>query len=217
MRREWSKEGKLSIGGPCQAVATLGETFLTRMFSSRLWFHSNRLCCLGLRRTSTVPSPKTLSTNAGEDFGYYDVILPPEPYVWGVSHIIPRTVPPSILKPHYALGLDAKSGKTRGHSGAETLLPLGGDEERRIRCAASLAKKVLEYAGTLVRVCMSRVQISPRLIFGRTGRRYHKFHRRCHSRIYHLPFCLPVPSTLSRFPPIMLHKRQQHHCTRDSR
>ena len=42
------------------------------------------------------------------DFGDYDIILPPEPYVWGVSHIHPRPVPDGIARPTYALRGDHK-------------------------------------------------------------------------------------------------------------
>jgi len=36
--------------------------------------------------------------------------------------------------------------------GDSVTIALGGDEERRLRNAAILAKKVLQYAGTLVKV-----------------------------------------------------------------
>ena len=86
-----------------------------------------------------------------EHFGSYSVILPPEPFVFGVSHIPQRPVPSHIPRPpyltssthhQYALGGSPNDGRIR----------LGGSEERRLREAARLAREVLEYAGTLVKV-----------------------------------------------------------------
>ena len=37
-----------------------------------------------------------------EDFGDYEIILPPEPPIFGTSHITPRSVPEHILRPPYA-------------------------------------------------------------------------------------------------------------------
>lgn len=37
-----------------------------------------------------------------EDFGDYEILLPPEPPIFGVSHISPRSVPRHIPKPPYA-------------------------------------------------------------------------------------------------------------------
>ena len=100
-----------------------------------------------------------LQRRAGSEanFGDYHIILPPEPFVWGVSHIVPRVVPPNIVKPPYALKSRETSRNIHhnhrdlAHGDSETI-PLGGDEERRLRNAAILAKKVLQYAGTLVKV-----------------------------------------------------------------
>src|ERR1700733_11452188 len=84
------------------------------------------------------------------DFGTYSIILPSEPYVFGVSHIIPRSVPPNIVRPHYALSNNAEDYSTVKDDGK---IVLGGEAERRLRGAAKLAKEVREYAGKLVQVC----------------------------------------------------------------
>ncbi|KAJ7762366.1 peptidase M24, structural domain-containing protein [Mycena maculata] len=85
-----------------------------------------------------------LSLNSrGREFGSYATILPKEPFVWGISHITPRSVPTHIARPPYAGGSSALQdvgGK----------IELGGIAERRVRAAAKLARDVRELASTLV-------------------------------------------------------------------
>ncbi|KAJ8519687.1 hypothetical protein ONZ45_g3381 [Pleurotus djamor] len=90
------------------------------------------------------------SPDSPPDFGDYSIILPPEPFVFGVSHITPRHVPDSIQRPPYA---DSKSINKDPYAYPTTpLVPLGGSEEHRLRSAAALAKQVREFAGSLVKV-----------------------------------------------------------------
>ncbi|KAI0920822.1 hypothetical protein AcW1_005011 [Taiwanofungus camphoratus] len=138
---------------------------------------------VGLRRHLTDTSAQGSGRSSSEeqyDFGDYDVILPKEPFVWGVSHITPRTVPPHIRRPRYALAPNARSSPQHidtasgnQHDSARTELdeerraghePDGqrrpfedqridpGEDETRLRNAARLATKVLKYAGSLVKV-----------------------------------------------------------------
>jgi methionyl aminopeptidase len=105
------------------------------------------------------PHGKSFSTTAEEedfvDFGSYEVILPEEPFVFGVSHIRPRNVPEHILKPPYALTADGMPEQTpRANSGK---IKLGGEAESRIREAALLAKKVREFAGNQVKVSTATI------------------------------------------------------------
>lgn len=120
-----------------------------------------------------------------EDPGLYEVILPPDPPIWGVKHITPRTVPDTILKPPYVTrsrianrGKGSLLASTNGllenvdagpdstvnddentaanfnhdpYSG-DGRIKLGSEDEKRLRRAGHLAKRVLEMAGTLVRV-----------------------------------------------------------------
>lgn len=115
-----------------------------------------------------------------EDPGLYEVILPPDPPIWGVSHIKPRTVPDSTPKPPYVarrrvgegrLG-NSSSGNTADADATQAILDdekvisnfnhdpytgdgrikIGSEDEKRIRRAGSLAKRVLRMAGKLVRV-----------------------------------------------------------------
>jgi methionyl aminopeptidase len=90
-----------------------------------------------------------------EDSGVYSIIFPPDPVVWGVSHIKPRTVPPHIVRPPYALpGNDAPDPPSHQSAGK---IKLGGEAEHKIREAALLAKKVREFAGTQIKVCKADV------------------------------------------------------------
>ncbi|CAA7259440.1 unnamed protein product [Cyclocybe aegerita] len=85
-----------------------------------------------------------------EDFGEYSIILPEEPFVFGVSHIRPRTVPAHIKKPPYALpGGEQAFGIPKQNSGK---IPLGGLEESLLEQAGSLAKKVRQFAGIQVKI-----------------------------------------------------------------
>jgi hypothetical protein len=118
---------------------------------------------LGLTRshTFTPRRPGTPGTDdeenedsepdADECFGNYSVILPPEPFVFGVSHIPQRPVPSHIPRPPY-LTSSAQDPFAFNGSSNDGLIRLGGSEERRLRQAARLAREVLEYAGTLVKV-----------------------------------------------------------------
>ncbi|KAG8219039.1 hypothetical protein J3R82DRAFT_4795 [Butyriboletus roseoflavus] len=108
---------------------------------------------------------RSLSTHVPDEeasFGSYSVILPEEPLVWGVSHIRPRPVPPSIGRPPYARTLaDDKSTSHPSRSGDpqesyldDNRIRLGSEEETKLRASAKLARKVREFSGTLVRVGM---------------------------------------------------------------
>ena len=96
-------------------------------------------------------------------FGSYSVILPEEPFVWGVSHISPRTVPSSIGRPPYARALaekdkhsphssESRSGHSRERSKDDSRIRLGTEEETKLRASSRLARKTREFSGTLVRV-----------------------------------------------------------------
>jgi methionyl aminopeptidase len=108
-----------------------------------------------LRFRATVTAAKFSSQTTGDhDFGNYDIILPPDPIVWGTSHIVPRTVPehiprPPYVKPGHIIGLNEDAEESYEGDG---LIRLGSPEELKLRKAAQLAKRVREYAGTLVKV-----------------------------------------------------------------
>ncbi|KAH0588180.1 hypothetical protein H2248_006895 [Termitomyces sp. 'cryptogamus'] len=96
----------------------------------------------------------TSSEDSGPDvdFGDYSIILPEEPFVWGVAHITPRNVPDNIERPPYAQPGYTETGC---HSSTGRTIPeriaLGGEANARLRDAANLARKVRDYAGTLIK------------------------------------------------------------------
>jgi methionyl aminopeptidase len=92
-----------------------------------------------------------ISDLGAEFFGTYSVILPPEPFVMGVSHIVQRPVPEHIPRPSY-MTPSAHGQSTLGEASGDGRIQLGSSAERRLRQAARLARDVLEYAGTLVKV-----------------------------------------------------------------
>jgi methionyl aminopeptidase len=95
-------------------------------------------------------------TTAGKlpDFGAYSVLLSEEPFVFGVAHVIPRVVPPHIVRPPYAQGA-AGAGKGKEKEGEleveDPRVVLGSVDEVRLRAAAALARDVRELAGSLVK------------------------------------------------------------------
>ena len=154
------------------------------------------------------------------DFGDYSVVLPPEPFVFGVSHIKPRPVPPHIPKPPYA-GIsrvaenepDSYEGDGGLRSGKRERIALGGESEFRIREAAKLAKKVRVYAGSLVQVCafvyltrIVKVLTIPISVRNMKGWRNDRHHRRGCSRVYHRSRCLPFSTSLFWFSALLLYK-----------
>ncbi|OBZ70305.1 Methionine aminopeptidase 1B, chloroplastic [Grifola frondosa] len=101
-----------------------------------------------------VPCRRLATTHAGSEssahdfeFGYYDVILPKEPFVWGTSHITPRTVPEHIPRPSYVLASGSSDNPVLRR---RKIAP--GEDEARLRRAAAFASEVLQYAGSLVQV-----------------------------------------------------------------
>ncbi|KAH9833835.1 methionine aminopeptidase [Rhodofomes roseus] len=109
-----------------------------------------------LRPYTSAPAEDT-DGEEDYDFGAFGVILPEEPYVWGVSHITPRAVPAHIARPPYARG-----------EGVRLVLEdrptqLGGADERRLREAARLARDVLRFAGSLVEVGVTTDSIDGQL------------------------------------------------------
>ncbi|KAM6496439.1 methionine aminopeptidase [Amanita muscaria] len=85
------------------------------------------------------------------DFGEYSVILPPEPFSFGVSHIKPRQVPDHIQKPSYAVITRKKKPSRTKHD----RVVLGTESEAHIREAGKLAKRVRGYAKSLIQVGIS--------------------------------------------------------------
>jgi len=106
---------------------------------------------------SPVSSPDTHS-DSYPDYGTYSIILPPEPFRFGTSHIPILPVSPSIPRPQYAI--EENLGKDQGQNNAEAgdawegdgRIKLNTDEEGKVRKAAGLARNVREFASGLVKV-----------------------------------------------------------------
>ncbi|KLO14520.1 methionyl aminopeptidase [Schizopora paradoxa] len=89
-----------------------------------------------------------------EDFGEYDIILPPDEPVWGVDHILPRSVPSGIIRPLYAAlnrpGPLDSSHDERARSG-DGRIDIRSEVVSKLRRAGALAKEVLRDAEGLVK------------------------------------------------------------------
>jgi hypothetical protein len=104
-----------------------------------------------IRRPTSSRSQPYSSTSTGE----YSIILPKEPFVWGVSHIIPHDVPVNIQRPPYARlnsAVNVSDSFNRDPYTDDGRICFGSSEEGSLRKAGSLAKDVLAFAGTLVKV-----------------------------------------------------------------
>ncbi|KIJ69753.1 hypothetical protein HYDPIDRAFT_104376 [Hydnomerulius pinastri MD-312] len=115
-------------------------------------------------RSSRFLSTRTPDEDEEELFGTYSVILPEEPFVWGVSHLTPRSVPNGIPRPPYVQTrstciLPSDGPSEPGSTGEDTQESYEGDgrielrsqDEHNLRASAKLASRVREFAGTLVR------------------------------------------------------------------
>ena len=110
------------------------------------------------RRLSTLPpadSSLDIHSDPYPDYGTYSIILPPEPFQFGTSHIPVLPVSPSIQRPQYAIERKDKSDtETKDPWEGDGRIELNTDEEKRVRKAAGLAKSVREFVGGLVKVCL---------------------------------------------------------------
>lgn len=90
------------------------------------------------------------------DPGEYEIILPPEPLVWGVKHIAIRDVPKDLARPPYAVQGVTIEEEDPYHGDpydGDGRIELGTEDERRLRRACALAKRTLSKASELIRVC----------------------------------------------------------------
>lgn len=87
-----------------------------------------------------------------EDDGEYEIIVPIDPHA-KPEHPSPRLVPSHILRPPYATPASIQLYKDTGHF-METYtgdgrIVLGSNEEKKLRQAATFARRVLNMAGSL--------------------------------------------------------------------
>ncbi|KAG7097552.1 hypothetical protein E1B28_004890 [Marasmius oreades] len=133
------------------------------MFSRFSQLPRSTSCARTIYPKKTLPHRTFTDANLGEDhdaydFGSYTVVLPEEPFVFGVSHITPRNVPNSVRKPPYALARHHDTN-TSTLVKREKLIRLGGVEEDGLRKSAGLAREVREFSGTLVKAGVTTNEI----------------------------------------------------------
>jgi methionyl aminopeptidase len=138
-----------------QSCRLSGRSSLMRSHAFSAWRHGTAID--DEDEDNDISKPDTDS----EHFGNYSVILPPEPFVFGVSHIPQRPVPSHIPRPPYLTSSTDNQQHTLGGPSDDGRIRLGGSEERRLREAARLAREVLEYAGTLVKVKAGTIILRP--------------------------------------------------------
>ncbi|KAI0677699.1 methionine aminopeptidase [Trametes maxima] len=112
-------------------------------------------------RCTRIPGRRLNSSHRGAAqsehdlrYGYYEVVLPQEPFVWGTSHIIPRVVPLHIPKPPYVpelLGPDADPPTAEENMlSSQRKFITDAEDLKKLRTSARFAGEVLNFAGTLV-------------------------------------------------------------------
>ncbi len=132
--------------------------------SSRPWRHrpptlTRHLSSPAAGKHEHEPESETVQPSEHDSrYGFYSVILPEEPFVWGTSHIIPRGVPPQIPRPPYVPDPSDPDEGQRSvmdrRMGTARKLITDPEDLVRLRRSARLAAKVLQYAGTLVQVSL---------------------------------------------------------------
>lgn len=117
--------------------------------------------CAGFQASSLSTASQlnpSVDREEDEDFGEYDIILPPDEPVWGVDHIIPRVVPSGIVRPPYAAlnrpGPLDSSHDERARSG-DGRIDIRGEAVGKLRRAGALAKEVLRNVEGLVKVILT--------------------------------------------------------------
>ena len=166
----------------------------------------------GHQGTVTHDEETDISELGAEFFGTYSVILPPEPFVFGVSHIPQRPVPSHIARPSYVTP-SARGQSDPSVSSGDGRIQLDGPGEWRLRRAARLAREVLEYAGTLVKVKLA--SSFPNHAYVQVDRHHHGCLGRRDSPIHRVSFSLSIAPWVFRFPKIVLYQREQHRSSRD--
>ncbi|KAL1719265.1 methionine aminopeptidase [Schizophyllum commune] len=164
-----------SRGQPAACFSTL--PFRTRpSCSSRIPGHastsllpsSSRFLRISARQNSPTCDPFDEDENTSlleqdkPDFGNYQILLPQEPFIFGVNHIKRRSVPKKIARPpNYPQdGEEVDPDADLPDAGASrVLIPLGGEEERKIRASCKLAAETLRFAGSLVKPGVTTVAI----------------------------------------------------------
>lgn len=108
----------------------------------RVRVHLQSAKCNASRRFSASPFDDELDPGHNPT-----IILPEKNAPSGVDHIKQKRVPSDIPWPDYAT-----SSQCMRPPGQASIIPLGGEDEAGIRAACILARDVLRFAGSLVKV-----------------------------------------------------------------
>jgi hypothetical protein len=104
--------------------------------------HLQSANCNALRRFSASPFDDELDPGRNPS-----IILPDENAPSGAHHIKRKRVSRDIPRPYYVTG-----SQCIRPPGQASIIPLGGEDEAGIRTACKLAREVLRFAGSLVKV-----------------------------------------------------------------
>lgn len=193
--------------------------------------------CLPAYRRSRIIRCRAFSESASsevelgdedDDFGDYEIILPPDPPIWGVSHISPRSVPLKIHKPPYVKEMDkdlSSSGDADPYHGdpyyGTGRLDLGTESEARLREAALLASRTLALARELVEVTsflLFRLSCIFRNMLGAIAKGWNndEHHRHRFARVHYLAQRISISAALRGLSTLCLYQREQHRRSRHS-
>ncbi|KIJ57225.1 hypothetical protein M422DRAFT_40725 [Sphaerobolus stellatus SS14] len=131
-------------------LCRIGPHFtISKDLSASIFYTRTRNIKHGAVHASRISAARFHGKSEREDeeddpFGAYDLILPSEPFIHGVKHIPMRFVPLHIPKPPYVGKTEDDPVAVEGPYVGDGRIELGGEDERKMRRAAQLAKKVLE-------------------------------------------------------------------------
>ena len=129
----------------------VGHVPIRRTRPPALWYFRRHVTSESNQPQASEPSEHDVR------YGYYDVILPEEPFVWGTSHIIPRGVPPQIPRPPYVPDPSNPDAlRKEDPSRAKRKLITDREDLQKLRRAARLAAETLQFAELLAQVSAAR-------------------------------------------------------------
>ena len=118
--------------------------------------HVTNVSCPSLRRSvMTIFGQNNKQEPEIDDPGDYEIIIPPDPPIWGVKDITTRDVPNHISIPVYAIPgrIIEESNPYHGDPYmGDGRIELNSEDEKKLRRANNLAKRTLAKASELIRV-----------------------------------------------------------------
>ncbi|SRR5258706_10608384 len=104
--------------------------------------HLQSAKCNAVRRFSASPLDDELDPGRNPT-----IIVPENNAPIGAHHMKPKRTPKDIPRPYYVTGSQCMRPPSQ-----TSIIPLGGEDEAGIRAACKLAREVLRFAGSLVKV-----------------------------------------------------------------